>query len=174
MFMIRARTYVLVYGYMFTYYYTRSTRLNLKLKLTYYQPSSYAGVFIWIDLRCFLLDDPTIHNSPIDTSAYEDLKVTSPHSTKYLAREAKLANLAIDHKVLIARGSIYSTEEYGWFRITFTMEREALMEGLKRLWEVLEVIRVEGWGDADEGELKRGDVQRIQVQDGLTEEAGCL
>lgn len=53
----------------------------------------------------------------------------------------------MEHGVLIAPGHVYMAEEPGWFRITFTVGREALEEGLKRLKESLLRVRAE----AEEG-----------------------
>lgn len=40
---------------------------------------------------------------------------------------------------MIAPGSIYAAEEYGWYRITFTVGKNTLEEGLKRLGKSLDV-----------------------------------
>jgi bifunctional pyridoxal-dependent enzyme with beta-cystathionase and maltose regulon repressor activities len=41
------------------------------------------------------------------------------------------------HGVPIAPGHVYVPEEFGWFRITFTVGKEALREGLQRVKESL-------------------------------------
>jgi len=46
--------------------------------------------------------------------------------------------------VMISSGSSYSTEELGWFRITFTVEEEALRVGLQRLLKCLRAAQTEG------------------------------
>lgn len=38
---------------------------------------------------------------------------------------------------MIAPGNIYGPEEFGWFRVTFTVSKDALEEGLNRLWKSL-------------------------------------
>ena len=47
--------------------------------------------------------------------------------------ENELFNTCSDSGVLISPGHIYEAEEYGWFRLTFTVERQMLEEGLRRL-----------------------------------------
>jgi bifunctional pyridoxal-dependent enzyme with beta-cystathionase and maltose regulon repressor activities len=42
---------------------------------------------------------------------------------------------------MIAPGSIYLAEEFGWFRLTFTVERAALQVALERFWESLEEFK---------------------------------
>lgn len=48
---------------------------------------------------------------------------------------------------MIAPGHVYMAEEYGWFRITFTVGQDALEEGLKRFLKSVEEmeLRSEGW-----------------------------
>lgn len=45
--------------------------------------------------------------------------------------------------VMIAPGNVYVPEEFGWFRVTFTVGREALEEGLERFWRALGEVEVE-------------------------------
>ena len=47
--------------------------------------------------------------------------------------ELKFADVCIENGVMIAPGHVYMSEEYGWFRITFTVGKEALEEGLNRI-----------------------------------------
>lgn len=95
-----------------------------------------AGVFIWIDLRRFLFPKSTC--CEVDFSV---LKSTSPDVSLYKEREAYIINRCIDNGVMIAPGTIYATPELGWFRITFTVGRYALEEGLHRIWKSLEQIK---------------------------------
>lgn len=44
---------------------------------------------------------------------------------------------------MIAPGNVYVPEEFGWFRITYTVEKEALEEGLCRLWKSIAEVQVE-------------------------------
>lgn len=46
---------------------------------------------------------------------------------------------------MIAAGTAYFTEELGWFRVTFTTPREALVIGLERLLEAITTAQAEGW-----------------------------
>lgn len=81
-----------------------------------------------MDLRRLVL---TISGSP--DADYSVLKSLSPGSGKYEAYEAKIADICRENGVIIAPGHVYMAEEYGWFRLTFTLEKNALREGLKRL-----------------------------------------
>lgn len=49
----------------------------------------------------------------------------------------------INNGVAIAPGHVYSPEEFGWFRITFTVTREALEEGLIRFLASVEQAKRE-------------------------------
>lgn len=63
----------------------------------------------------------------------------------YQDRESKLSKRCIMGGVGISAGSGFFTEELGWFRITFTVEKEALLVGLKRLLKCLQEIKADGW-----------------------------
>lgn len=43
--------------------------------------------------------------------------------------------------VVISLGSSFSTEELGWFRVSFAVEEQALHVGLQRLIQCLESIK---------------------------------
>jgi len=45
------------------------------------------------------------------------------------------------HRVSIARGSLFGTEELGWFRLTFTLSEEEITEGIRRLVDALEELQ---------------------------------
>ena len=51
--------------------------------------------------------------------------------------ETKLVSKCIANGVNIGRGSGFYTEEVGWFRLTFTMDKGTLEEGLERFRSVL-------------------------------------
>lgn len=85
-----------------------------------------AGLFFWIDLRHILKPG-----------------IMSSDSSKYKEREARVAEICMNHGVLIAPGHVYVPEEFGWFRITFTVGKEALREGLQRVKESLAEIETE-------------------------------
>lgn len=51
-----------------------------------------------------------------------------------LQRELRIAEICMKNGVMIAPGHVYVPEEYGWFRISFTVGKEALEEGLKVSW----------------------------------------
>lgn len=70
-------------------------------------------------------------------SDYRALRVTSPEAGLYKQREIKVAEICQGNGVMIAPGNIYAPEEFGWFRVTFTVSKDALEEGLNRLWKSL-------------------------------------
>lgn len=45
----------------------------------------------------------------------------------------RITDICAENGVMIAPGSVYMPKELGWFRITFTVGKKALEEGLKRL-----------------------------------------
>ena len=86
-------------------------------------------MFLWVDLR---------HLFPVKSSSPESdpssLCVKSPNAPVYQQREQRITDICAKNGVLIAPGSVYVHEEFGWFRITFTLGKEALLEGLRRFW----------------------------------------
>ncbi len=97
-----------------------------------------AGCFIWVDLRHYL------HNSrtPI---ALSTPRLTPSEVDTYRAYEAKLFKGCIEGGIGISPGTGFSTEELGWFRISFAVEKEALYTGLGRLKDCLQAIDAHGW-----------------------------
>ncbi|KAJ5085057.1 hypothetical protein N7532_009828 [Penicillium argentinense] len=101
-----------------------------------------AGLFIWVDLRHLLVSKSSVRNSDYDT-----LRVMAVDSQRHQQIELKISDICMKNGVMIAPGHVYRAEEYGWFRITFTVGREALDEGLKRLLKSIEEIEAvsDGW-----------------------------
>lgn len=60
-----------------------------------------------------------------------------PESRTYKQRELRIGDTCIKNGVMIAPGHIYMPEEFGWFRVTFTLGKEALREVLSRFWRAL-------------------------------------
>ncbi|KAK1704955.1 pyridoxal phosphate-dependent transferase [Colletotrichum lupini] len=92
-----------------------------------------AGLFIWVDLRHMITSpkDPQ-HQIMLDSS---DIESTLEKTCKQ--REVQIADICMKHGVLVAPGHVYVAEEYGWFRLTFTVGKDALQEGLNRFLEAL-------------------------------------
>lgn len=59
---------------------------------------------------------------------------------EYRAKEAQIVSTCMKNGVFIGYGSNFFTEELGWFRVTFTARKEALVEGLKRILSSLEEV----------------------------------
>lgn len=58
-------------------------------------------------------------------------------------RENEIIDLCLKNGVMIAPGHVYMPEEYGWFRMTFTVKKDALREGLARLSRSLQEAGVQ-------------------------------
>ncbi|KAF5701326.1 plp-dependent transferase [Fusarium mundagurra] len=92
-----------------------------------------AGLFIWMDLRYLLT---------LQTSTGEaDLSAISSEVNTYKQQEIEIMEKGQGNGVMIAPGHAYLAEEYGWFRLTFTVGKDALKEGLNRLWKTLQEIK---------------------------------
>ncbi|EAA65386.1 hypothetical protein AN0744.2 [Aspergillus nidulans FGSC A4] len=105
-----------------------------------------AGLFFWINLQHLIFPDSksSSESASTDTSKKpSSLSITSSDSDEHRRREQRICNICMEHGVLIAPGHVYMAEEPGWFRITFTVGREALEEGLKRLKKSLLRVRAE-------------------------------
>lgn len=82
-----------------------------------YYEKTYAGFFLWIDLRPFLATS--------QKSGWE--------------AEEEIAKKMWGIKALGVNGRTLGAEEPGWFRIVFSQPETTLREGLKRIFEMLEV-----------------------------------
>ncbi|KAF4341576.1 plp-dependent transferase [Fusarium beomiforme] len=91
-----------------------------------------AGVFIWIDLRHLLVLQSSTGEAEPDMTAYVKT---------YKQQEIEIMEKCQGNGVMIAPGHVYMAEEYGWFRLTFTVGTDALKEGLDRLWKTLQEIK---------------------------------
>ncbi|SPO05310.1 related to 1-aminocyclopropane-1-carboxylate synthase, and related proteins [Cephalotrichum gorgonifer] len=116
--------------------YSIATSFFREHGIRYYEMT--AGLYIWVDLRHFLLP-----HSPSQEIDFGALKVTAPDAAIYKQREMMIADICIKNGVMIAPGHVYMPEEYGWFQVTFTVGREALQEGLRRIGKSLEEVKVE-------------------------------
>ncbi|KAH8898013.1 PLP-dependent transferase, partial [Thozetella sp. PMI_491] len=117
-------------------HYGIATSFFRRHSIHYYEMN--AGLFIWVDLRYLIL--PQSSPEPRD---YSVLKRPSPDDNVYEKREATIANICIRNGVMIAPGHAYMSEEYGWFRLTFTVGREALHEGLNRFLRSLKEVELQ-------------------------------
>ncbi|KAF6831228.1 hypothetical protein CMUS01_07420 [Colletotrichum musicola] len=79
-----------------------------------------AGLFIWVDLR----------------RLFTSSSKTQDHETN-LRRELEITKTCLAQGVMIAAGSVYYPEDFGWFRVTFCLGKEALEEGLRRFARAL-------------------------------------
>ncbi|CAG9961986.1 unnamed protein product [Clonostachys byssicola] len=98
-----------------------------------------AGLFVWVDFRRLLLSKALRGKSD-----YGALRAKSG-SAIYKQRETEIADICTRNGVQIAPGSKFESEEYGWFRITFTVPRNVLEEGLRRLATSLKEIEARDW-----------------------------
>ncbi|KAI2602061.1 putative aminotransferase class I and II family protein [Hypoxylon sp. NC1633] len=100
-----------------------------------------AGVFIWVDLGHYISGGYWENGAP-DLSVR---KLSAPGLQVYQDRERKLLKRCLEYGIGISPGSNFSTEQLGWFRISFTVEKQALDLGLRRLLECLKEIEADGW-----------------------------
>ncbi|KAK4226579.1 putative 1-aminocyclopropane-1-carboxylate synthase [Podospora fimiseda] len=105
-----------------------------------YFANSNAGMFLWIDLRRLLCG---MHWSEERLPDLTVRRLSAEDKEKYLKKEQDIFNRCGENKVLLACGSAFSTEELGWFRLTFTPTRDALYVGLSRLKDVFDQLRQE-------------------------------
>ena len=116
-------------------HYTLLTEFLDQDSIPYYKGGN-AAVFLWIDLRKVLRGD---------RKDMKTLRVTNPDAGVYKDMQDRLIQLWLERGVMIARGSGSLSEEYGWFRIVFTAEEQALHIGLDRFLAVLK-----DWQSKDE------------------------
>ena len=87
-----------------------------------------AGHFIWIDLR------PYLPKRDRKGKKLEDAA----------AQEAELFNrLLFDGNVYLAPGALYHSQVPGYFRFTFTVKRDYMEVGMKRIEEILKAVQKE-------------------------------
>ncbi|KAJ5378116.1 uncharacterized protein N7496_005525 [Penicillium cataractarum] len=116
--------------------YKTTTSFFAKHGIPFYEMN--AGLFIWVDLRHLL-----VAKSAAQQSDHSALRVTSPNGPVFLRRELRIAEICMKNGVMIAPGHVYVPEEYGWFRITFTVGKEALQEGLERFMASIKQVEAE-------------------------------
>ncbi|KAH7384625.1 putative acc synthase [Pyrenochaeta sp. MPI-SDFR-AT-0127] len=109
-----------------------------RFNIPYYN-NVHAGVFIWVDLRRYL------HGESSHDAAPDHAELVPSMVDTHRDREMKLFKRCLAAGVGIALGSGFSTEELGWFRISFAVEEQALIIGLQRLIKCLESIEANGW-----------------------------
>jgi bifunctional pyridoxal-dependent enzyme with beta-cystathionase and maltose regulon repressor activities len=97
-------------------------------------------VYVWVDFRKFLFSESTAKPD------FACLRAGSAEAVRYKERENRIVALCGKNGVMIGYGSNFMTEELGWFRITFTTRREALLVGLERVWQSVREAQAE-WTD---------------------------
>jgi aspartate/methionine/tyrosine aminotransferase len=99
-----------------------------------YLRNPVAGVFLWVDLRPYILEHPATHADALAAgTAIEELYVSGPRATFYTERVDALLQGCLARSVNIGKGANFRAEEIGWFRITFSLGESALLLGLERL-----------------------------------------
>lgn len=88
-------------------------------------------MFIWVDLRKYLRGTDEVATLAIH-------RMTPQEKGKYQQRELEMGNRFFANGVFIAMGTNFATEELGWFRLSFTVPREALEVGLQRMLKALQ------------------------------------
>ncbi|KAL9093006.1 MAG: hypothetical protein Q9165_004144 [Trypethelium subeluteriae] len=100
-------------------------RRILNERVVPYLEDANAGFFVWADFGKFLGDYG------------DDLQ-------DGWRREGELLKAAMERKVYITPGSIVAAERPGFFRITFSQEPSVIEEGMKRVFEAVEILQP-GW-----------------------------
>lgn len=95
-------------------------------------------MFIWVDLRKYMIGEGEVANLSVH-------HLTPQDNEEYRRREGEIGARFFANGVGIAMGSNFCTEELGWFRLTFSVSREALEIGLQRMWKVLQATKQAGW-----------------------------
>ena len=98
--------------------------------IPYYQGGN-AAMFVWVDLRAWLVPEP-------GSGSYKALLSSSPESEQYRAKIETLGKTWIKKGVTITNGVKCHTEELGWFRIVFTAKEEVLHIGMQRFIDGLQ------------------------------------
>lgn len=100
-----------------------------------------AAQYMWVDMRKYMVARGEEYLA-IDRAAFSARP--TPTEPRFKDREGKIIATCFKNGVMIGQGSSFFTEELGWFRVTFTVPREALTEGLDRLLRSLEEAQ-ESW-----------------------------
>ncbi|PLB54002.1 PLP-dependent transferase [Aspergillus steynii IBT 23096] len=114
--------------------YEMTTAFLSKHDIPYYEMN--AGLFIWVDLRHLLV----ARSQEPDRGA---LVRSSPDAQLSLQLELRFTEICMENGVMIAPGHVYMSESYGWFRITFTVGKKALEEGLRRFLASIKKMKAE-------------------------------
>ena len=117
-------------------HYTILTNFLREHSISFFEGGN-AGVFVWVDLRAWLLHSPTVSSK----NAVSALKPSSSEFDMFKAKESLLSKTWHQKGVMIAKGSQFLSEELGWFRIVFTAEEDGLMIGLQRFIDVLQELK---------------------------------
>ncbi|KAK6347182.1 hypothetical protein TWF696_007258 [Orbilia brochopaga] len=103
-----------------------------------YVTGTNAGFFVWVDLRRWFNrvklpegDDGSI------PGGHTNLPGAPPGAQK---RDKILWNKMVDGGVYVASSEMFWGEEHGWYRFSFSMEREELELGLGRMDKVLKAV----------------------------------
>ncbi|KAI4185046.1 MAG: hypothetical protein L6R41_004363 [Letrouitia leprolyta] len=106
---------------------------------------SNAGFFIWVDFRSFLGKDihVTEDDEQVETVAVERPSQVYKTSKKASERDDWFFQKIMEAKVFVASGNAFFAEEHGWYRVSFSLQREILETGLERLGRVLEEVKRE-------------------------------
>jgi bifunctional pyridoxal-dependent enzyme with beta-cystathionase and maltose regulon repressor activities len=90
-------------------------------------------MFIWVDLRRYLTGKREAKSLSIHQLAAQEKEA-------YQRREMEIRDRLFSNGVGIGLGTNFSTEELGWFRLSFSVPRAALETGLQRLLKTLQQV----------------------------------
>ncbi|KAI4251418.1 MAG: hypothetical protein LQ352_004859 [Teloschistes flavicans] len=119
---------------------------------------SSAGFFLWADFRALLGDAIVVRDEGEGGKGKEGVEeeveamtIERPSQVYKTSKRAKerddwFYGKLMEKKVYVASGDAFFAEEHGWYRISFSVPKEVLDIGLRRLGEVLGEVRAEAGG----------------------------
>ncbi|KAL8665224.1 MAG: hypothetical protein Q9202_002446 [Teloschistes flavicans] len=119
---------------------------------------SSAGFFLWADFRALLGDAIVVRDEGEGGKGQEGVEeeveamtIERPSQVYKTSKRAKerddwFYGKLMEKKVYVASGDAFFAEEHGWYRISFSVPKEVLDIGLRRLGEVLGMVRAEAGG----------------------------
>ncbi|KAL8958967.1 MAG: hypothetical protein Q9183_005727 [Haloplaca sp. 2 TL-2023] len=103
---------------------------------------SNAGFFLWADFREILGEDIIVNDEDqqVEAVAVERPSQVYKTSKKAKSRDEWFFGKMMKHKVFVATGDAFFAEEHGWYRVSFSVPKDVLEVGLKRMDEVMKEV----------------------------------
>ena len=103
---------------------------------------SNAGFFLWADFRGILGEDIIVNDEDQQVEAVAAERPSQVYKTSKKAkdRDEWFFGKMMKHKVYVATGDAFFAEEHGWYRVSFSVPKDVLEVGLKRMDEVMKEV----------------------------------